>query len=271
MTREEARDQIVIFMCDEQKVINDRDKQALEMAIQALEQSSGDAVSKADMIAFLEQGREYISRNRDQYKTAREFDIADTIYVNLIQAVEQLPSVKPQEPKYCDRNICMATEYNGIGCDECEVTKSKEPSGDAVDRQWLMRKATERFYTTNYFNHITKMIEEAPSVNPQIPDQWYELKETITEMRDNDGTASQQDACKFLVNYMDVLEKQMQEPKTGHWILADEQNKEDVENDNYRFICSECQCSDIHAKDTIVPYCWKCGCRMVEPQESEEI
>lgn len=53
-----------------------------------------------------------------------------------------------------------------------------------------------------------------------------------------------------------------QEPKTGHWILADEQNKEDVENDNYRFICSECKCSDIHAKGTIVPYCWKCGARM---------
>ena len=29
------------------------------------------------------------------------------------------------------------------------------------------------------------------------------------------------------------------QPKTGHWILADEQNKEDVENDNYCFICSE--------------------------------
>lgn len=55
-----------------------------------------------------------------------------------------------------------------------------------------------------------------------------------------------------------------QEPKTktGHWILADEQNKEDVENDNYRFICSECQCSDIHAKGTKVPYCWKCGAKM---------
>lgn len=50
--------------------------------------------------------------------------------------------------------------------------------------------------------------------------------------------------------------------RKGHWILADEQNKEDVENDNYRFICSECQCSDIHAKDIIVPYCWKCGADM---------
>lgn len=32
-----------------------------------------------------------------------------------------------QETKYCDRNICVSNEYNGIGCDECEVTKSQEP------------------------------------------------------------------------------------------------------------------------------------------------
>lgn len=45
-----------------------------------------------------------------------------------------------------------------------------------------------------------------------MTEQWQELKETITEMRDNDGTGTQQEVCKFLVNYMDVLEKQMQEP-----------------------------------------------------------
>ena len=66
---------------------------------------------------------------------------------------------------------------------------------------------------------------------------------------------------------LDVAIKALsQEPKIGHWILADKQNKEDVENDNYRFICSECQCSDIHAKGIIVPYCWKCGVKM----ESED-
>lgn len=44
-----------------------------------------------------------------------------------------------------------------------------------------------------------------------MTEQWQELKETITEMRDNDGTGTQQEVCKFPVNYMDVLEKQMQE------------------------------------------------------------
>ena len=45
-----------------------------------------------------------------------------------------------------------------------------------------------------------------------MTEQWQELKETITEMRDNDGTGTQQEVCKFLANYMEVLEKQMQEP-----------------------------------------------------------
>lgn len=40
-------------------------------------------------------------------------------------------------------------------------------------------------------------------------EQWQELKETIIEMRDNDGTGTQQETCKFLANLMDVLEKQM--------------------------------------------------------------
>ena len=53
-------------------------------------------------------------------------------------------------------------------------------------------------------------------------EQWQELKETIIEMRDNDGTGTQQEVCKFLANYMEILEKQMQEPKTGEWIPVSE-------------------------------------------------
>ena len=46
-----------------------------------------------------------------------------------------------------------------------------------------------------------------------MTEQWRELKETITEMRDNDGTGTQQEVCKFLANLMDILEKQMQEER----------------------------------------------------------
>ena len=48
--------------------------------------------------------------------------------------------------------------------EECVKALSQEPCEDAISREWLMCKATERFYTTNYFNHISAMIEEAPSV-----------------------------------------------------------------------------------------------------------
>lgn len=44
-----------------------------------------------------------------------------------------------------------------------------------------------------------------------MTEQWQELKETIIELRDNNGTGTQHGVCKFLVNYMNVLEKQMQE------------------------------------------------------------
>ena len=45
-----------------------------------------------------------------------------------------------------------------------------------------------------------------------MKEQWQELKETITEMRDNGGKGTQQEVCKFLANLMGALEKQMQEP-----------------------------------------------------------
>lgn len=48
-----------------------------------------------------------------------------------------------------------------------------------------------------------------------MTEQWQELKETIIEMRDNNGTCTQQEVCKFLVNLMNILEEQMiksQEP-----------------------------------------------------------
>lgn len=51
-----------------------------------------------------------------------------------------------------------------------------------------------------------------------MTDQWQELKETITELRDNNGTGTQQEVCQFLANYMEILEKQMQEPYEDEYI-----------------------------------------------------
>lgn len=54
-------------------------------------------------------------------------------------------------------------------------------------------------------------------------EQWQELKETIIEMRDNDGIGTQQEVCKFLANYMDTLEKQI----TDGWIPCSERLPKD--------------------------------------------
>ena len=63
-----------------------------------------------------------------------------------------------------------------------------------------------------------------------MKEQWQELKETITEMRDNDRTDTQHEVCKFLANLMDVLEKQM-------WILV---SKRLPEKKGWYIVTKEC-------------------------------
>ena len=57
------------------------------------------------------------------------------------------------------------------------------------------------------------------------------------------------------------------ERKKGKWLLSDEQRREDTDNGNYRYVCSNCLHSDIHAKTQEVPYCWWCGAYMKGGQE----
>ena len=88
-----------------------------------------------------------------------------------------------------------------------------------------------------------------------MTEQWQELKETITEMRDNDGTGTQQEVCKFLANLMDVLEKQMSDSENlnkGEWIEGD---------------CGYYECSKCHIKrDSLINgvfnFCPNCGADM---------
>lgn len=56
-----------------------------------------------------------------------------------------------------------------------------------------------------------------------MTEQWQELKKTIIEMRDNDNTSTQQEACKFLANLMDIFEKQMSSSDfPNRWISVSE-------------------------------------------------
>lgn len=55
---------------------------------------------------------------------------------------------------------------------------------------------------------ILLRIENAPTIDAIPREKWNELKETIIEMRDSGGTATQNDVCKFLTNLMEILEKE---------------------------------------------------------------
>ena len=65
--------------------------------------------------------------------------------------------------------------------------------------------------------------------------EWNELKATITELRDNNGTGTQQEVCKFLVNLMDRLEKQMSSSeKPNEWIPLISRPMTEEEREEYK-------------------------------------
>ena len=90
------------------------------------QEPSGDLISREAVYEVLDSMLDDSSDNKRNQLVSLD-SIADEI--------AELPSVNPQEPKYCDRNICIQNEYNGIGCDECEVTKSQEPSVEIVNTE----------------------------------------------------------------------------------------------------------------------------------------
>ena len=132
-----------------------------------------------------------------------------------------------------------------------------------------------------------------------MTEQWQELKETITEMRDNNGTGTQQEVCKFLVNLMEILEKQMQEPSgdlisrqdaidaiwdgTNMDIYTREVKetleeipsvKQEPKTGHWIWCvgshkCSNCEEYTCFSHKELLRYCPNCGAKMVEPQESE--
>lgn len=81
-------------------------------------------------------------------------------------------------------------------------------------------------------------------------------KEAIEELKKVDTLDMPARLCEAHYMAIKALE---QEPKAGHWI----DHQED------RWIYAKCsECGTVH--DTRTNYCPNCGCRMVEPQESED-
>ena len=77
----------------------------------------------------------------------------------------------------------------------------------------------------NTYTCITK--EEREQFNIQLakqwtcisPEQWQDLKDTVIEMRDNDGILTQQETCQFLARLMEIIETQTVNSETCYNIL----------------------------------------------------
>ena len=92
-------------------------------------------------------------------------------------------------------------------------------------------------------------------------DQWYEDKADIEDLI-------------VKITYIQGVAIPSAEPKTGHWISMYTEKQSHIKDGmvTESVKCSECDewltASDEY--DCYGRYCPNCGCRMVEPQESEE-
>lgn len=124
MTREEAIGHIKDVICENNTikpniVVFEQEKEALKMAIKALKQDTIAQERYEDLCEYFGDAKDILN-SRDNFKAW-----LDRVKWHIHKA-EELYEKYEQEPKYCDRNICISNEYNGIGCDECEVMAESE-------------------------------------------------------------------------------------------------------------------------------------------------
>ena len=149
-------------------------------------------------------------------------------------AIEQLNELGYEfgekiEPKYCDRNICIKNEYNGIGCEDCEVNKSQKPSGDLISRQAVLDLVVANHTELNGLN----VVMYSPF-------------------------------CKDMIQLPPVTPQQ----KMGHWIRWYEKEENDWFTANKQHCkCSECNQEYDPYLTHFIKYCNQCGAKMEETQE----
>ena len=141
----------------------------------------------------------------------------------------------------------------------------QEPCDDAISRNDMLDAVGHG--TTYTSLEVQKIINVLPSVNPVPCDDVVSRQaalDTEYQIKEING-----------IEYVMLSEVQMkmrklpsvrpQEPKTGHWIAVVDKWGDIVTTVN-GYKCSECGEFD-GFRDK---FCPNCGCRMVEPQESEK-
>ena len=162
-------------------------------------------------------------------------------------------------------NVCTdCTYYDTEKCDTCELTGinhsalEQEPCEDAVsldfqigdevrmigsdpiyddcDVGWVIRNASEKIKTMYVMRNDGSADEEAKA-------EWYR-------------TGRHNDALAEVIKALPSVTQ-----KSGEWIRKYDR----IVNDLF-WECNKCECGFQHEYN----YCPNCGCRMVDPQESEE-
>lgn len=154
---------------------------------------------------------------------------------------------------------CPLVEVPDINVGKC----SEIPNcSDCISRRTAIEKLKREFNETDVpdrypgvFDAIEEWLSECelPSVHPEL-DEW------CTTCKEYDH---EKHCCpRFNRVIRETVQEIQAERKKGKWLLSDEQRREDTDNGNYLYFCSNCLRSDVHAKTQEVPYCWWCGADM---------
>ncbi len=172
------------------------------------------------------------------------------------------------------RNYLSSSGFSEEQMDTVEQAfKASEPCEDAISRQAAIdeirfgQSYTSKISPTGKLEYLhdkenealeeaVERIKDLPSVNAEPCLDAISRQAVIKAIYDNEERLNIAQAVR------DLPSVNPQEPKTGHWI-------EDVDRYDREYIgCSECG-AWFFGRDEKWKYCPNCGCRMVEPQESE--
>lgn len=235
--------------------------------IEEVMQSDADAETKCKMISnILTAKPHYFELDCDEF---------EPITPEEMQKCKDI--VKKYTPKQQPCDKCVYSTKDGY-CQYDDITETippLDPCDEAVSRQAALNSLIDNTNLEGYdlaeaLDAIDNK-EKLPPVTPQQKtghtEQWQELKETITEMRDNNGTGTQQEVCKFLVNLMDVLEKQMINSRSKNRDIDNWIKSHDSYGNNH-FTCPFCELDIATKADTLGDnYCYNCGARLLENEE----
>ena len=224
---------------------------AYKIAIQTLQESSKDMEEieeiincDADAEIKLKMISNIVHSKPHYFKVSHENKIIDEHYWksfnNGIRTAEWRAT--KQEPPYCDRNICLKHEYNGISCEECEVTKRAE-------RVFKMRDATP---------------EEQKSVDDYIKSISKPTGVNFWNLDDNDDCISRKAVLSLLADHFDNVFDMVKElPSVA--IPQDHDGCKDCKYETYpEYYYPCCECKQNYMDE------WK-ATSSAESKESEEV